>query len=220
MADSAPVVPPPAAVEPAQPQDVVEAVAPAQDSVATEATLAAPSDVAAGQSDAAAPAPALDAPEPDPAAASAGAPEAVTAPLAESAAVSAPVPAPETARSSSVVSTPVFDTGPRHPNDAAPGRITKGGSLLTGGYLAHKIYVGNLPERQGSPSFALVVRWCRRPVLTRFLVSASHSATLADLEDCFGQIGPCACQIKRGFGFVVSAECQELPAGGCQTLIT
>jgi hypothetical protein len=32
----------------------------------------------------------------------------------------------------------------------------------------------------------------------------SHSATLADLEDCFGQIGPCACQIKRGFGFVVS----------------
>ncbi|BGP13341.1 hypothetical protein JCM10213v2_001260 [Rhodosporidiobolus nylandii] len=48
---------------------------------------------------------------------------------------------------------PGFDpTAPRHPNDAAPGRITKGGSLLTGGYLAHKIYVGNLPERQGATS--------------------------------------------------------------------
>ncbi|GAA6000637.1 hypothetical protein JCM10207_004587 [Rhodosporidiobolus poonsookiae] len=67
-----------------------------------------------------------------------------------------------------------LDTGPRHPNDAAPGRISKGGSLLTGGYLAHKIYVGNLPD----------------------------SATLADLEDCFGQIGPCTCVLKRGFGFV------------------
>ncbi|GAA5884846.1 hypothetical protein JCM6882_007119 [Rhodosporidiobolus microsporus] len=70
--------------------------------------------------------------------------------------------------------TPALDTGPRHPNDAAPGRISKGGSLLTGGYLAHKIYVGNLPD----------------------------SATLADLEDCFGQIGPCTCVLKRGFGFV------------------
>ncbi|GAA5830984.1 hypothetical protein JCM11251_005100 [Rhodosporidiobolus azoricus] len=74
--------------------------------------------------------------------------------------------------------TPVIDTGPRHPNDAAPGRISKGGSLLTGGYLAHKIYVGNLPD----------------------------SATLADLEDCFGQIGPCACVLKRGFGFVEYQE--------------
>ncbi|GAA5973661.1 hypothetical protein JCM11641_005067 [Rhodosporidiobolus odoratus] len=73
-----------------------------------------------------------------------------------------------------IVATPDFNTGPRHPNDAAPGRISKGGSLLTGGYLAHKVYVGNLPD----------------------------SATLADLEDCFGQIGPCTCQIKRGFGFV------------------
>ncbi|GAA5841562.1 hypothetical protein JCM9279_000687 [Rhodotorula babjevae] len=81
----------------------------------------------------------------------------------------APPPPP-----SSTGSGVVYDTGPRHPNDAAPGRVTKGGSLLTGGYLASKIYVGNLPD----------------------------SATLADLEDCFGQIGPCTCTIKRGFGFV------------------
>lgn len=47
-----------------------------------------------------------------------------------------------------IVATPDFNTGPRHPNDAAPGRISKGGSLLTGGYLAHKVYVGNLPDRQ------------------------------------------------------------------------
>lgn len=83
------------------------------------------------------------------------APEAVTAPLAESAIAAAPVPvqASESAPAAPPASTPVFDVGPRHPNDAAPGRITKGGALLTGGYLAHKIYVGNLPERQGSFSF-------------------------------------------------------------------
>lgn len=39
-----------------------------------------------------------------------------------------------------------------------------------------KIYIGNLPE----------------------------STTLADLEDCFGQLDQCTCQLKRGFGFVVS----------------
>lgn len=54
----------------------------------------------------------------------------------------APPPPP-----SSTGSGVVYDTGPRHPNDAAPGRVTKGGSLLTGGYLASKIYVGNLPDR-------------------------------------------------------------------------
>lgn len=56
-------------------------------------------------------------------------------------------PAPPSSTGSGVV----FDTGPRHPNDAAPGRLTKGGSLLTGGYLAHKIYVGNLPDRCAPP---------------------------------------------------------------------
>ena len=38
-----------------------------------------------------------------------------------------------------------------------------------------KIYVGNLPE----------------------------ITTVVDLQDCFGQIGECACALKRGFGFVV-----------------
>ncbi|BGP37298.1 hypothetical protein JCM10449v2_001203 [Rhodotorula kratochvilovae] len=93
------------------------------------------------------------------------------------AAVAAPPPAQTPAyppAPGSATSSTMYDTGPRHPNDAAPGRLTKGGSLLTGGYLANKIYVGNLPD----------------------------SATLSDLEDCFGQIGACNCVIKRGFGFV------------------
>ncbi|GAA6025421.1 hypothetical protein JCM11491_003509 [Sporobolomyces phaffii] len=58
--------------------------------------------------------------------------------------------------------------------DAAPGRRTAAGALLIGGYHPSKLWVGGLPE----------------------------TATLADLEDCFGQIGPCSCNIKRGFGFV------------------
>ncbi|GAA5870978.1 hypothetical protein JCM16303_001649 [Sporobolomyces ruberrimus] len=58
--------------------------------------------------------------------------------------------------------------------DAAPGRRTAAGALLIGGYHPSKLWVGGLPD----------------------------SATLADLEDCFGQIGPCSCNIKRGFGFV------------------
>lgn len=53
---------------------------------------------------------------------------------------------------------------------------TAAGALLTGGLNTHKVYIGNLPE----------------------------TATLADLEDCFGQLGQCTCSIKRGFGFVVS----------------
>lgn len=169
MADSTAAVPPPTLPEPAQPQEALEAAAPTQDSVAADVAATHSADAAASsQPDAAVPAPSLDASQSDhlaAAAAVAGAPEAVTAPLAESAAVSAPVPAPETARSTSVVSTPVFDTGPRHPNDAAPGRITKGGSLLTGGYLAHKIYVGNLPERQGSLPFCSFAQWWTRPDL-------------------------------------------------------
>lgn len=60
--------------------------------------------------------------------------------------------------------------------DAAPGRRTAAGALLVGGYNPTKLWVGGLPD----------------------------TATLADLEDCFGQIGPCSCNIKRGFGFVVS----------------
>ncbi|KAM0749754.1 hypothetical protein T439DRAFT_326634 [Meredithblackwellia eburnea MCA 4105] len=48
------------------------------------------------------------------------------------------------------------------------------GGPLSGGYNLHKVYIGNLPD----------------------------TATLADLEDCFGQLGQCACSIKRGFGFV------------------
>jgi len=62
--------------------------------------------------------------------------------------------------------------------DAAPGRRTAAGALLVGGYNPTKLWVGGLPD----------------------------TATLADLEDCFGQIGPCSCNIKRGFGFVVSFE--------------
>ncbi|GAA5908664.1 uncharacterized protein JCM6883_004131 [Sporobolomyces salmoneus] len=58
--------------------------------------------------------------------------------------------------------------------DAAPGRRTAAGALLIGGYNPSKLWVGGLPE----------------------------TATLADLEDCFGQIGPCSCTLKRGFGFV------------------
>ncbi|GAA5846015.1 hypothetical protein JCM3766R1_001338 [Sporobolomyces carnicolor] len=58
--------------------------------------------------------------------------------------------------------------------DAAPGRRTAAGALLIGGYSQTKLWVGGLPD----------------------------TATLADLEDCFGQIGPCSCNIKRGFGFV------------------
>ncbi|GAA5827731.1 hypothetical protein JCM5353_002285 [Sporobolomyces roseus] len=58
--------------------------------------------------------------------------------------------------------------------DAAPGRRTAAGALLVGGYNPTKLWVGGLPD----------------------------TATLADLEDCFGQIGPCSCNIKRGFGFV------------------
>ncbi|GAA6062697.1 hypothetical protein JCM10212_004755 [Sporobolomyces blumeae] len=58
--------------------------------------------------------------------------------------------------------------------DAAPGRRTAAGALLIGGYHPSKLWVGGLPD----------------------------SATLADLEDCFGQIGPCTCNIKKGFGFV------------------
>ncbi|GAA5891428.1 hypothetical protein JCM5296_006524 [Sporobolomyces johnsonii] len=58
--------------------------------------------------------------------------------------------------------------------DAAPGRRTAAGAILTGGYHPSKLWVGGLPD----------------------------TATLADLEDCFGQIGPCSCNIKRGFGFV------------------
>lgn len=178
MAESTTPVPPSTLPEHAQQQEALAAAAPTQDSVATDVTATTHSaDVAAAagsQSEAAVTAPSLDASQSDhlaAAAAVAGAPEAVTAPLAESAAVSAPVPAPETARSTSVVSTPVFDTGPRHPNDAAPGRITKGGSLLTGGYLAHKIYVGNLPERQGSlPLFVL-------------LLSGGHVLTCSHLHD-------------------------------------
>lgn len=53
---------------------------------------------------------------------------------------------------------------------------TAAGALLTGGFNTHKVYIGNLPD----------------------------TATLADLEDCFGQLGQCTCSIKRGFGFVVS----------------
>ncbi|GAA5924885.1 uncharacterized protein JCM15063_005759 [Sporobolomyces koalae] len=58
--------------------------------------------------------------------------------------------------------------------DAAPGRRTAAGALLIGGYHPSKLWVGGLPD----------------------------TATLADLEDCFGQIGPCTCTLKRGFGFV------------------
>jgi hypothetical protein len=101
--------------------------------------------------------------------------------------------------------------GPRHPNDAAPGRITKGGSLLTGGYLGHKIYVGNLPERSifPFPSTPTGQVSTRSALLTLVLF---HSATLADLEDCFGQIGPCACVLKRGFGFVVRLSFAVFPS--------
>ncbi|GAA5955534.1 hypothetical protein JCM3765_006807 [Sporobolomyces pararoseus] len=71
--------------------------------------------------------------------------------------------------------------------DAAPGRRTAAGALLIGGYNPSKLWVGGLPD----------------------------SATLADLEDCFGQIGPCSCTLKRGFGFVEyndSAHAQEAVA--------
>ncbi|KAI5477419.1 Glycosyl hydrolase, family 88 [Pseudohyphozyma bogoriensis] len=57
-------------------------------------------------------------------------------------------------------------------------RTTPAGAVLTGGYNTHKIFIGNLPE----------------------------TATLADLEDCFGKIGQCTCSIKRGFGFVEFTE--------------
>lgn len=43
------------------------------------------------------------------------------------------------------------------------------------GFNTHKIYIGNLPDM----------------------------ATLADLQDCFGQIGECTALLKRGYGFVV-----------------
>lgn len=51
---------------------------------------------------------------------------------------------------------------------------------LSSGY--RRVYIGNLPD----------------------------TATLADLEDCFGQIGECTCAMKRGFGFVVSGTIPSL----------
>ncbi|KDE05758.1 hypothetical protein MVLG_03849 [Microbotryum lychnidis-dioicae p1A1 Lamole] len=65
-----------------------------------------------------------------------------------------------------------------------PGTAAAGGQILTGGVNPQKIYIGNLPQ----------------------------SATLADLEDCFGQFGPCTCAIKRGFGFAEFASPEHAKA--------
>ncbi|KAL8281550.1 hypothetical protein RQP46_006234 [Phenoliferia psychrophenolica] len=67
---------------------------------------------------------------------------------------------------------------PPGPASTKVGKVTSSGAILTGGYNTHKVYIGNLPE----------------------------TATLADLEDCFGQLGQCTCSIKRGFGFVEYTE--------------
>jgi hypothetical protein len=72
---------------------------------------------------------------------------------------------------------PASDSGTQYSGSGRPiPRVSGAGAPLTGGYNPQKVYIGNLPE----------------------------TATLADLEDCFGQIGQCTCSIKRGFGFVVS----------------
>lgn len=81
---------------------------------------------------------------------------------------------------------PTSESGHQHQASPSPASLPHGGrpipkqtaagALLTGGFNTHKVYIGNLPE----------------------------TATLADLEDCFGQLGQCSCSIKRGFGFVVS----------------
>ncbi|ORY90932.1 hypothetical protein BCR35DRAFT_109955 [Leucosporidium creatinivorum] len=70
---------------------------------------------------------------------------------------------------------PTSDSGTQYSGSGRPiPRVSGAGAPLTGTYNPQKVYIGNLPE----------------------------TATLADLEDCFGQIGQCTCSIKRGFGFV------------------
>ena len=72
---------------------------------------------------------------------------------------------------------PGSDAGTQYSGSGKPvPRVSGAGAPLTGSYNPQKVYIGNLPD----------------------------TATLADLEDCFGSIGLCTCSIKRGFGFVVS----------------
>ncbi|SCV72679.1 BQ2448_4216 [Microbotryum intermedium] len=87
--------------------------------------------------------------------------------------------------STSTASTPQREEGLQATNKpVVPGTAAAGGQILTGGVNPQKIYIGNLPQ----------------------------SATLADLEDCFGQFGPCTCAIKRGFGFAEFASPEHAKA--------